>query len=328
MKETALINFYFGDGSRRDDLGDMMQYKNYEPNDMIVVVVVGPLIFRAYISDSLSKTNEKYVYCEILSKYATASNEKAYELSVTYKDAHDEKGCWNKPLREETKGNAGSILFFGELCSRDTLTRTDTPINRSIDVYKISVKCDIEIVPKAHKQAKGKLAFDFGELFKSEKCTDFTIHADNQKFRCHKLVLTTRSSVFDHMLSSGMLESQNSEVYLTDISPNTVSDLLSYLYTDNVDDLPTKAQSLLPVAEKYDLDGLKDLCGEALTQQIDLQTVVDLALLSDMYNVQNLRTSTVRYIVKNKDTLLNNPTWRESFKNSPSILLDIVEALV
>jgi len=294
--------------------------------DCTLIYVVWP-----EFKDDEEYGNKGNLCCEIISKDAALFNEKEYKLSVAYKDDGTKKWCWNKPLKKYK--SAGESLFSGILCSLDTLTPNHTPATRlesgHLDLFTISIICDIESVLKSDKLAKGQLALDFGELFKSEKYTDFTIHADNQKFRCHKLVLTTRSSVFDHMLSSGMLESQNSEVYLTDISPNTVSGLLSYLYTDNVDNLPTKARGLIPVAEKYDLDRLKDLCGEALTQQIDLQTVVDLALLSDMYNVQNLRTSTVRYVVENKDQLdLNNPTWRESFKDSPSILLDIDQVFV
>ena len=288
------------------------------------------LVFRVWLEKQENEEDdyeEEYVYCEILSTDAKVLNAKGYKFSMAYKDDLAVKGDWKKvkPLEEETNGSM-STIFFGKLCSSHSLSWITRASNLEPPSFKISVKLDIEKT----ELPRGKLASDFGELFKSEKYTDFTIHADGQKFRCHKLVLTTRSSVFDHMLSSGMLESQNSEVFLTDISPNTVSDLLSYLYTDNVDNLPSgsKARDLLPVAEKYDLDGLKNLCGEALTQQIDLHTVVDLALLSDMYNVENLRTSTVRYIVENKGTLLNNPTWKASFKDSPSILIDIIEALV
>jgi len=281
------------------------------------------LVFRVWLGMQEDEP-DGYVYCEILSMDAKVLNAKGYKFNFVYKDDLAEKGCWNKPLEEKTNESM-SVILFSKLCFTDSLTCNPDPYDYEYS-FKISVKLDIESVPKELRN--GKLAFDFGELFKSEKYTDFTIHADGQKFRCHKLVLTTRSSVFDLMLSSGMLESQNSEVYLTDISPNTVADLLSYLYTDTVDNLPTKARDLLPVAEKYDLVSLKDLCVEALTQQIDLHTVVDLALLSDMYNVENLRTSTVRYIVENKDTLLNNPTWKASFKDSPSILIDIIEALV
>ena len=286
------------------------------------------LVFRVWLEEQKNEEGEyvaEYVYCEIRSMDAKVLNAKGYKFSMAYKDDLAVIGDWKKvkPLEEETNGSM-STIFFGKLCSSHSLTWNTRASNLETPSFKISVKLDIEKT----ELPRGKLASDFGELFKSEKYTDFTIHADDQKFRCHKLVLTTRSSVFDLMLSSGMLESQNSEVYLTDISPNTVADLLSYLYTDNVDNLPSKARDLLPVAEKYDLVSLKDLCGEALTQQIDLHTVVDLALLSDMYNVENLRTSTVRYIVENKGTLLNNPTWKASFKDSPSILIDIIEALV
>ena len=70
---------------------------------------------------------------------------------------------------------------------------------------------------------------------------------------CHKLILASRSPVFDRMLSSDMKEGEENQVILTDISPDTAKDMLSYIYTNNVKDLAKKARDLGPVAEKYEL---------------------------------------------------------------------------
>ena len=73
------------------------------------------------------------------------------------------------------------------------------------------------------------------------------------------------------------------------MSPDTVKDMLSCLYNGTVANLDKKARDLLPVAEKYDLSDLKTKCSISLVRQINLETAVELALLADLYHVENLR---------------------------------------
>ena len=110
---------------------------------------------------------------------------------------------------------------------------------------------------------------------------------------------------------------------LTDITPDTVKDMLNYIYTDTVDDLDEKARDLLPVAEKYDLTDLKTDCSEVLVKQISKESAVELALMADLYNVENLRQAAVRFIVANKKHFQEDTSGRETFKNNPDLLMDI-----
>ena len=74
------------------------------------------------------------------------------------------------------------------------------------------------------------------------------------------------------------------------MNPDTVKDMLSCLYNNGtMANLDKKARDLLPVAEKYDLSDLKTKCSISLVRQINLETAVELALLADLYHVENLR---------------------------------------
>ena len=125
------------------------------------------------------------------------------------------------------------------------------------------------------------------------------------------------------MLSSDMKEREENQVILTDISPDTPKDMLIYIYTNNVEDLAKKARDLVPVAEKYELTDLKTKCSLALIKQIDKESAVEMALMADMYNNENLRKAAVRYIMNNKSHYQQDPTWRETFMNNPSLLIDL-----
>ena len=170
----------------------------------------------------------------------------------------------------------------------------------------------------------GGLALDYGLLLKSSKLTDFTIHADNQKFTCHKAILAARSSFFERMLTNNTEEeSTDQELTLTDISPDTVGNMLNYIYTNTVENIAETATDLLPLADKYDLAGLKAMCSEALIPQIRLETAVELAMMSDEHNAENLRRAAIRYILDNKKWYQEDAVCHEIFLNNPALILDM-----
>ena len=146
-----------------------------------------------------------------------------------------------------------------------------------------------KIVVNHETGGKCSRGIDHGKLLNSGMFADFTIKADGQLFKCHKAILAARSPVFQRMLNIDMRESATNELTLTDVSPDNVKDMLSFIYNDNVEHYGEKARDLLPVAEKYDLADLKTECSAALIKQIKLETAVELALLADLYNVENLR---------------------------------------
>ena len=76
--------------------------------------------------------------------------------------------------------------------------------------------------------------------------------------------MASRSPVFERMLTSDMKESKENNPIINDIKAKNVHDMLNYMYTNIVEDLPKKATDLMPVAEKYELTRLKEMCSKAL----------------------------------------------------------------
>ena len=52
---------------------------------------------------------------------------------------------------------------------------------------------------------------DHGKLLTSGLLSDFTISAEGQLFKCHKIILASRSTVFERMLTNDMKESAENE---------------------------------------------------------------------------------------------------------------------
>ena len=79
---------------------------------------------------------------------------------------------------------------------------------------------------------------------------------DRYRFRAHKSVLSSVSSVFNAMLNSHLKEREESLIEIGDMCFNTVYYLLQYAYTNQVDN-SCDLRALFAAAEKYQI---YDLC--------------------------------------------------------------------
>ena len=78
----------------------------------------------------------------------------------------------------------------------------------------------------------------------------FKIVAGNEEFHCHRNILSGRSPVFEAMFQSDMIENTSRIVYMKDIKPEVVREMLHYIYTGNIRDTGKEAE-LLAAADKY-----------------------------------------------------------------------------
>ena len=70
--------------------------------------------------------------------------------------------------------------------------------------------------------------------------------AGGREFKAHKNILSARSPVFAKMFKHGMSESISNRVTITDIAPDTMEDLLAYVYTGYAPMFKAKDEPLLP----------------------------------------------------------------------------------
>ncbi|XP_015112448.1 speckle-type POZ protein-like [Diachasma alloeum] len=148
----------------------------------------------------------------------------------------------------------------------------DTP-----DPCSITINCNVEIprgvITKSVASVsfdlqKGQLNENFSQLIKDSRFVPFydvTIIAERRKFRAHKLVLATRSTVFAAMFEHSKIgEHRKNEVKIEDMDEATVEGMLEFIYADSVKDLKMMARKLLQASDKYDLPRLKAMCEKAI----------------------------------------------------------------
>jgi len=127
---------------------------------------------------------------------------------------------------------------------------------------------------------------------------------DGTEFKCHKIVLASKSSVFHAMLSAeNMQEASQSRLSMVDIEPNTLAALLKYLYTGDVD--ASQSTGLLIAADKYNLQPLRQACESNLVKGLNGQNVVDLILLADRHHAKDLKEAALKLLRSSAELLVS-----------------------
>ena len=106
------------------------------------------------------------------------------------------------------------------------------------------------------------------------------------EFRAHKCILAARSPVFKAMLK--------------------------YIYTAYLpDDIRTIAIDLYIAAEKYFIESLKIKCREYLVENLNIDSSIQVYILSEFYNDSMLRKQSLKFISENIDKVTQNSDWND-----------------
>ncbi|CAG4927351.1 unnamed protein product [Colias eurytheme] len=152
-----------------------------------------------------------------------------------------------------------------------------------------------------------KNLLDFGTLLEDPIGADFTVESeDGGKFHVHKILLTAHSEVFRAMLKEDTAESKNGCVKLIEVGREDLHHLLTFIYTGTLKDLDEiNFFNMLILADRFNLEGLRELSEHALIQQLSIDNALEMLAVADSYNSQALKTASLLFIKKNMATLDN-----------------------
>lgn len=111
--------------------------------------------------------------------------------------------------------------------------------------------------------------------------TDFiVVTSDRKVLKAHKSVLALRSKFFLGMLTSDMRETRSNVVKVPEDSV-IMMEVLRYIYSNEVKNLRSLACELVFAAEKYHLDGLKELCLANIIKTLTTENTLQALLAAD-----------------------------------------------
>merc|ERR1719347_1344589 len=185
----------------------------------------------------------------------------------------------------------------------------------------------LETVHEQRTLERGRQLIEAISVTETGELADTTLVSGAREFRCHKVILAARSSVFKAMFTHDMEETRDNVVNIVDIEADTIHDMLLYMYGKEDADLDTKAERLLIAADKYNLTDLKAQCELSLSQNIKIENVLDLLLLADLHRATTLKKKIFKYIVDNGREIMAQVDWRDKLELYPNIMADMLEAL-
>lgn len=133
------------------------------------------------------------------------------------------------------------------------------------------------------------------DLINSDSMSDLTIFVAGDKFLAHKAILEASSVVFESMFPRNMEEDKDS-VEIKDVTAAVMREMLAFIYTGESKKLNEMAIDLLDAADKYALERLKVMCGEAIARHICMENAVQILILADRHSAKELKKKVLDFI--------------------------------
>ena len=206
---------------------------------------------------------------------------------------------------------------------------------------KLTIVCDVTLraknktnIPgfKLLQNVKTKKSFepvkqlknDFDVALNYKKFSDVKIVCGDKVFDCHRIFLSSRSSVFRAMFQHDMTEAQTSRIEIKELEPEVLQAMLEYIYTGNMKFSTIKPDAMLAAAQMYDLGLLKDFCEEKLCKSLDISNCVDMLVLGDLHEAAALKRDAMRLIVINLSSVVKSPDWRDKLIRYPVLMSEVM----
>lgn len=134
------------------------------------------------------------------------------------------------------------------------------------------------------------------KLFREGTLTDVELIVRGRTIRAHRMILS-RSSVFLAMFQHNMREGATGKVIVNSFEYRIMNELITFMYTNKVNDLEEKAGDLLIAADYFDLTDLKEVCRTWLEANITLENFALSLQIADRYGIKSLKDSVLRFII-------------------------------
>ncbi|KAB2020833.1 hypothetical protein ES319_D07G096500v1 [Gossypium barbadense] len=159
---------------------------------------------------------------------------------------------------------------------------------------------------------------------------DICVRVDKRIFRCHQVVLASRSEYFKTRLSRMKEFHERTDAFSSDTLPyleehdlraEAFEKMIEYMYTDGLTDIdPDQADEMFDAASRYLLFPLKRAVADVLLPHLEMVSPAELChwlVLSDMYGVLKIREYCLDTIACNFETFADTSEFRAMLLTLP-----------
>lgn len=138
----------------------------------------------------------------------------------------------------------------------------------------------------------------------------------------HRAILAARSKHFSAMFLSGMRESSESKIVISNTSSIVFLALMNYMYVDIVTEDPLVAVDLYVLADQYTMDFLKDHCRKCVATHISIENAGQLLQAVHDAHASELYDLCLSFCVKNFDMVSKSAGFHQL---SRDIILELLQ---
>lgn len=142
----------------------------------------------------------------------------------------------------------------------------------------------------------------------------------------HKAVLASRSPVFRAMLENQMEESLSGTIKIGDVSYDALRAFVNYLYTAEISLDEDMACDLLILAEKYQVQHLKDYCEKFLVSKLNWDNSIMSYTFAHQHNAKHIVEAALNLITDNMDKLTTREEYMDLVEKDPRLVVEVYEA--
>ncbi|XP_047055237.1 BTB/POZ and MATH domain-containing protein 1-like [Lolium rigidum] len=245
---------------------------------------------------------------------------------------------------------------FPRFVRRDILERSG---NLKGDCF--TIRCDIMVCKDLNTKYAGGTVSDihqhFDYLLQNKVGTDVTFEVSGETFAAHRCVLAARSTVFMAQLFGPMSEgTTSSAIQIKDMRAKVFAALLRFIYTDSFPEIDKNnylegdkaevveqrqeeevdyvmwVQDLFVAADRYDLQRLKLLCEDLLSEHIGVSSVASTLALAEQHYCCGLKNACLKFIQVQSpmcvEKIMATDDWEHITMTYPSILNELISKLV
>ena len=140
------------------------------------------------------------------------------------------------------------------------------------------------------------------------------------EFKVWASLLAQRSPVLETMIcSDGFEEGRTAQLVIRDFSAAAVENFLCFLYSGLVKGTPGMLVELLAMADKYQVEKLRELCLQAVTKALQPEVACEIFAASDHFHMPSLRTRAC-------DLILIHP--EKALKTRPEMKAELLEEIL
>ncbi|XP_065207910.1 speckle-type POZ protein-like B [Planococcus citri] len=139
--------------------------------------------------------------------------------------------------------------------------------------------------PKAKMTISNNLPKGLERLLHNQTFVDVTFVVGGKNFGVHRSILAARSPVFEAMFKHDLQENRLNKVNISDIRSEVFEEFLLFMYTDKTPNREIVTE-LFVVADKYQVEGLQELCEEIILEELSAENAINLLFFADLHGAE------------------------------------------